>query len=187
MNIHKDIQEAVSHLKNGGTILYPTDTIWGLGCDATNEAAIEKIFAIKHRPKEKNLIVLMDSVGMLKHYVNISAEIEELISSFDVPTTVIYSNPKHFPTSVVTSVHTVAIRITSHEFCKALISAFGKPIISTSANISGENHPVYFEDIAEEIKNNVDHIVSNEYDTSEYKQPSRLIKILPDNTLDFLR
>jgi L-threonylcarbamoyladenylate synthase len=187
MNLNSDIQEAVSHLQKGNILLYPTDTIWGIGCDATNEAAIEKVFEIKHRPKEKSLIVLMDSLEMLKGYVDLSPEVEKLISSFDVPTTVIYDNPKLLPRSVTSEVNTIAIRITQHIFSKEMISAFGKPVISTSANISGEAHPVYFEEISQEIKNNVDHIVSADQDTSIYKQPSRLIKIMPDNTLDFLR
>ncbi|MDB5228178.1 MAG: putative ribosome maturation factor rimN [Bacteroidota bacterium] len=187
LSINNDIQETVSHLQKGNIILYPTDTIWGLGCDATNEDAIEKIFSIKQRSKEKNLIVLMDSVEMLRRYVDINKDIENQVSSLEVPTTVIYDDPKDLPRKIISDVNTMAIRITKHEFCKQLIAAFGKPLISTSANISGEAHPIYFEDISEEIKNKVDFIVPKEYDTSAYKQPSRLIKILPDNTIDFLR
>ena len=184
---NNDIQETISHLNKGNVILYPTDTIWGLGCDATNEDAIEKIFSIKQRSKEKNLIVLVDSVEMLHQYVDVSKEIEHLILSLQMPTTVIYDNPKDLPRKIISDVNTIAVRITSHEFCKKLIAQFGKPIISTSANISGEAHPVNFEDISEEIKNKVDFIVSKEYDTSIHKYPSRLIKILPDNTIDYLR
>ena len=124
---------------------------------------------------------------MLKKYVEITTEIEKLILSFKEPTTVIYSNPKDLPASIISLENTVAIRITGHEFCRALINQFGKPLISTSANISGEENPLYFENISEEIKSEVNFIVPKDYDTSVYRQPSRLIKILPNNKIDHLR
>ncbi len=181
------IEQCVAHLRKGDTILYPTDTIWGIGGDATREDVIEKIFDVKRRSKEKSLIVLVDSIQMLKQYVEVSAALEQLIVDLTVPTTIIYSNPRNLAPSVVASTGTVAIRIPSHDFCKSLIKSFGKPIVSTSANISGEISPAVFEDISEEIKANVDCIVSKEYDTSEYKQASRLIRILPDGSLEYLR
>src|SRR4051812_2075171 len=101
MSVNNDIQETVSQLKKGNIILYPTDTIWGLGCDATNEDAIEKIFSIKQRSKEKNLIVLMDSVEMLRRYVEVNKDIENLVLSLGVPTTVIYDDPKDLPRKII--------------------------------------------------------------------------------------
>lgn len=177
----------VSLLHEGNTMLYPTDTIWGIGCDATNETAVEKIFDIKNRPKEKSLIVLVDSVEMLKEYVTVTPEIASLLATFELPTTVIYSNPKGLAANVVNADNTVAIRIVNHDFCRQLIQQFGKPIVSTSANVSGEKNPVSFQDISEIIKNRVDFIVDEKYDTSVYKNPSKLIKINADSSIEYLR
>ncbi len=181
------IDEINPFLQQGKTILYPTDTIYGIGCDATNENAVDKIFEIKNRPKEKSLIILVDSVEMLKKYVTVTNEIESLITSFELPTTVIYSNPRGLAKNAINSDNTIAIRVVNHKFCKELIHQFGKPIISTSANISGEKNPVSFSAISEDIKNKVDFIVNEKYDTSIYKFPSKLIKINADNSIEYLR
>ncbi|MFN8297038.1 MAG: L-threonylcarbamoyladenylate synthase [Chitinophagales bacterium] len=185
--MQSEIQKALNCLEEGKTILYPTDTIWGIGCDATNESAVDKIFQIKQRPKEKSLIILVDSVEMLKKYVSLSNETASLITSFELPTTVIYSNPEGLARNAVNNDNTIAIRIVNHKFCQKLIQLFGKPIISTSANISGDKNPVSFEDISEKIKSEVDFIVDNKYDTSVYKFPSKLIRINADNSLEYLR
>ena len=185
--MHTDIQQAIQNLQQGKTILYPTDTIYGIGCDATNEAAIENVFVIKNRPKEKSLIVLMNTIEMLKQYVQINADLEKLIISFKEPTTIIYANPVGLAQNAINADNTIAIRIPRHPFCQALIKEFGKPIISTSANISGENSPLSFDDISKEIKRKVDFIVDEKYDTSNYKQPSRLIKINKDFSIEYLR
>jgi L-threonylcarbamoyladenylate synthase len=182
-----DIKEIATILTAGKTILYPTDTIWGIGCDATNETAVEKIFDIKNRPKEKSLIVLVDSIEMLKKYITITKETEALISSFELPTTVIYSNPIGLAKNVINNDNTIAIRIVNHDFCRQLIQQFGNPIVSTSANISGEKNPVSFEDISTAIKNKVDFIADKKFDTSVYKFPSKLIKISADNSIQYLR
>jgi L-threonylcarbamoyladenylate synthase len=187
MERQHNVQQACDTLGRGGVILYPTDTIWGIGCDATNEAAIEKVFEIKNRPKEKSLILLADSLEMVKQYVPVTPGMEAIIGSFEIPTTVIYDAPFGLPSAVISEVNTVAIRITEHAFCRALIHCFGRPIISTSANISGEKPAAYFEEISQSIVRAVDFIVSKEYDTSQYKQPSRLLKIRLDNTIDQLR
>jgi L-threonylcarbamoyladenylate synthase len=181
------INEVTSILQKGKTILYPTDTIWGIGCDATNETAVDKVFDIKKRPKEKSLIVLVDAVEMLKEYVAITDETEALISSFELPTTVIYSNPTGLAANVLNNDKSIAIRIVNHAFCRRLIRDFGKPIVSTSANISGEKYPVSFDEISDSIKCKVDFIVDEKYDTSVYKFPSKLIKINADNSIDYLR
>ena len=186
-NLTEYITEVVSFLQQGKTILYPTDTIYGIGCDATNEKAVDKIFGIKNRPKEKSLIILVDSIEMLKQYVDVTNEIQFLISSFELPTTVIYSNPKKIARNAINNDNTIAIRIVNHPFCQELIHQFGKPIISTSANVSGEKNPVSFEDISDAIKNKVDFIVDAKYDTSVYKYPSKLMKINPDNSIEYLR
>lgn len=185
--IYSDITTIVEGLQQGKTILYPTDTIYGIGGDATNETTVEKIFEIKNRPKSKSLIVLVSDIAMLKQYITINNELENLISSFDVPTTVIYSNPKNIAHNAINADQTIAIRIPKHEFCHALISAFGKPIISTSANISGEKNPSTFNKINAEIKEKVDIIINEKFDTSTYKQASKLIKINPDFSIEYLR
>jgi L-threonylcarbamoyladenylate synthase len=184
---HPHYLEAHKCLQDGKTILYPTDTVWGIGCDATNETAVDKVFDIKKRPKEKSLIILVDAVEMLKKYVTISDETEALISSFELPTTVIYSNPTGLAANVLNNDKSIAIRIVNHPFCRQLIQEFGKPIVSTSANISGEKNPVSFDEISDQIKNKVDFIVDEKYDTSVYKFPSKLIKINADNSIDYLR
>ncbi len=182
-----DIQEAVASLISGKIILYPTDTIWGIGCDATNESAVEKIFDIKNRPREKSLIVLVDSVKMLKEFVTITPEMESLLASFQEPVTVIYPHPKGFAANVVNADDTIAIRIANHDFCRQLIRQFGKPVVSTSANISGEKSPLSFEDISVCVKDKVDYMVDKQYDTSKYKNPSKLMKLHPDNSMEYLR
>lgn len=186
-NLQTSIEEVEVLLRQGKTILYPTDTIYGIGCDATNESAVEKVFEIKNRPKEKSLIVLVSNIDMLKEYVDINNDTEQLISSFEVPTTVIYSNPKHLAKNAVNMDNTIAIRIPKHEFCQALIKAIGKPIVSTSANLSGEKNPISFAEISAEIRNKVDIVIDERYDTSTCKQPSKLIKINADNSIEYLR
>lgn len=186
-NLAEHITQAVSILQQGKTILYPTDTIWGIGCDATNAVAVEKIFDIKQRPKEKSLIILVDSVEMLERYVTISAETAALVASFQVPTTVIYPQPEGLAMNAINQDNTIAIRIVKQVFCQQLIQQFGKPIISSSANISGEKNPIYFDDISEAIKRKVDFITDKEYDTSSYKNSSKLIKMNPDNSIQYLR
>ena len=124
---------------------------------------------------------------MLKRYVTLSDETATLIRSFELPTTVIYANPLNLAKNAINADNTIAIRIVNHKFCQKLIQQFGKPIISTSANISGEKNPVSFEDISETIKNKVDFIVDEKYDTSVYKYPSKLIKMNADNSIEYLR
>lgn len=186
-NIVKDSDEAAAVLRNGQIILYPTDTIWGIGCDATNEAAVDRIFSVKHRPKEKSLIVLVDSLEMLKQYVTVDEAATSLLSSMELPTTVIYSHPRQIAANAVNADDTIAIRIVRHPFCEAMIKAFGKPIISTSANISGDPPPAALESVSNEIKKAVDFVVHKQYDTSVYKHPSKLIRIKDDNTVEYLR
>lgn len=185
--MQKEITEVVDVLQNGKIILCPTDTIYGISCDATNETAVEKVFEIKNRPKEKSLILLVSDIEMLKQYVEINAPIERLIASFEVPTTVIYNHPKNIASNAVNENNTIAIRIPNHEFCKKLLKEFGKPIISTSANISGEKTPLIFADISSDITEKVDYIVNEQFDTSSFKQPSKLIKINEDFSFTFLR
>ncbi len=161
MNFESDIQKCLEVLRTGGTILYPTDTIWGIGCDATNEKAVEKIYALKKRSESKSLIVLVSDDGMLNRFVkNIPALAWDLIDMADKPLTIIYDAAKGIAKNVLAEDGSIAVRKTSDEFCQRLIHKFGKPIVSTSANISGENAPKNFSEVSDEIKKTVDYIVN---------------------------
>ena len=183
----QEIQKALLILRNGKTILYPTDTVWGIGCDATNFEAIQKIYKIKRREESKSLIILVDSIQMLKNYVdNIPEKAINILKNVEAPTTIIYSNPNGIAKNAIAIDDTIAIRVVKNKFCKMLIEAFGKPIISTSANISGEETPKLFDVISEEIKRNIDYIVEvNEGDLN--KKPSTILKIMEDGSIRILR
>ncbi|MBS1632781.1 MAG: threonylcarbamoyl-AMP synthase [Bacteroidetes bacterium] len=164
-------------LKEGGTILYPTDTIWGIGCDATNEAAVRKVFKIKERPAEKSMILLVSDESEISQYVNNpDPEIFAYLKKTEKPTTVIYHHAKNLASNLIGKDGTVAIRICKDEFCKQLIRSLGKPIVSTSANISGLSSPVYFNQVSPFIKNKVDYIVTYRQDDEHEVQPSSVIK-----------
>jgi L-threonylcarbamoyladenylate synthase len=175
-------------LLKGKTILYPTDTVWGIGCDATNEEAVKKIYAIKQRQESKSMIVLLDTTDRLPLYVaKIPLIAWDLITHTYRPTTYIYPTAQNLPEQLIHPDGTIAIRITTNLFCKKLIKAIGRPLISTSANSSGEPTPVVFSEINMEIINQVDHVVPQEYaDSIEYK-PSRLVKFIDDYNFTVIR
>jgi len=154
------MEEVISCLKQEKTILYPTDTVWGLGCDATNEEAVKKIYQLKNREESKSLIILVNSIEMLQDYVeNIHEKALQILKESKKPTTIIYNNPKGLAPNMIASDNTIAIRIPQDEFCVQLIKEFGKPIVSTSANVSGEPTPKSFSEISEAILKNVDYVV----------------------------
>jgi L-threonylcarbamoyladenylate synthase len=177
-----EINNALKTLKEGGVILYPTDTIWGIGCDATNPKAIAKIYEIKKREDSKALISLVANEKQLKR-------ITPSIPKIDItskPTTIIYPKAENLSKNLLASNGSAAIRITKDEFCKQLITKFGKAIVSTSANISGNESPKQFSEIDLEIKNNVDYIVNlrqNELMTT----PSTILLINEDNSITKIR
>jgi L-threonylcarbamoyladenylate synthase len=178
MNFESDIRNSLITLKEGGVILYPTDTIWGLGCDATNPAAVEKIFSIKSRSDEKSLIILVDSDAMLERYVRDIPEIVfELTSVSDSPITIIYPEGKNLAKGVCNEDGSVGIRICNEPFCNELITRFRKPIISTSANKSGKPSPSNFREIDEEIKNGAGYVVTYRQEDDQKIKPSSVIKI----------
>lgn len=184
----EEISKALDVLQSGGIILYPTDTIWGIGCDATNEAAVERIFKLKGRDAGKSLIVLLDSENKLQSYVNEVPEIAyDLIEYAEKPLTIIYSGAKNLAKNVIHGDGSVGIRIVKHNFCQQLIQRFRKPIVSTSANISGENSPKNFAEISEVILSQVDHIVNIEQDDISEKLPSTIMKLEPDGRFVFIR
>ena len=173
----QEIKKAVNVLNNGGVILYPTDTVWGIGCDARNSIAINKIYKIKNRKSEKTLICLMEDIKMLKkHILNIPKEAELLING-PIPATIIYDNPKNISKILIADDNTLAVRIPEHEFCNKLLSIFGKPIVSTSANLSGQETPLSFSEITKSILEGVDHVVNLQKEKKALNMPSKIFKV----------
>lgn len=162
----------------GGIILYPTDTIWGIGCDATNEKAVQRVYELKRRADNKAMLVLMDSEAKLDRYVSDVPDIAwDLISVSDKPLTIIYSSAKNLATNLLGADGSVGIRITNEEFSKKLCERFRKPLVSTSANVSGEPSPANFSEVSEVIKEGVDYTVSYRQDDMSKAAPSGIIKL----------
>ncbi len=183
-----DIKACIKVLNMGGTILYPTDTVWGIGCDALDGAAVEKVFSLKQRPKEKSLIVLLaDARDILKYIAAPYPDIIDMVESFDRPTTVIYEGALEFPDNVTNEDGSIAIRVTNDPFCKALIKRLQKPLVSTSANVSGSPTAAIFTEVSDVIKNGVDYIVKYRQDDHSIAAPSRLVKIQDDGSLTIIR
>jgi len=188
MDFENDIEKSLKVLDEGGILLYPTDTIWGLGCDATNTKAVEKIYHIKSRAEAKSLIILIDHIDKLATYIEKVPDItSDLLESITNPVTIIYSNARKLAPNVIASDGTIAIRIVKDEFCAELIRRFGKPIVSTSANISGFEAPVVFSQIANEIKNSVDFIVAYKQDYFTRSKPSTIIRLRDDGMYTIIR
>lgn len=184
----EDLKQALDTLKAGGVILYPTDTIWGLGCDATNPEAVEKIYAIKGRDKGKSLIVLLENDYQLEGYVQEVPEVAyQLIEVADKPLTIIYSQAKNLAANVVAEDSSIGIRIVKHPFCEELIKRFRKPIVSTSANISGEATAQNFAEVSEAIKEAVDYVVQYGQDDVGKHQASSIMKLDPSGKFEFIR
>jgi L-threonylcarbamoyladenylate synthase len=172
-----EIEKALAILRAGGIILYPTDTVWGIGCDARNENAVQKIFDLKKRQESKSMIVLVaDEREVLQYTASPDLAVFDFIEQQTRPTTVIFDGAIGFPDNLVAADGSVAIRIVQDEFCRHLIKRLRNPIVSTSANISGEPAPKAFKEISEKIKNGVDHIVQWRQDDESFATPSQLIK-----------
>lgn len=173
-----ELNNALKVLKEGGVILYPTDTVWGLGCDATNEKAVQKIIEIKKRADSKNFIVLIDNEIKLNKYVkDVPGVAWDLVESADEPLTIIYPGAYNLAKNVIADDGSVAIRVIKDEFCQKLINRFGKAIVSTSANISGEETPMNFSQISNDIIKSVDYVVNLRQDENKPVKPSSIIKI----------
>lgn len=186
--MREEINQALEVLKNGGVILYPTDTVWGLGCDATNADAVAKVNEIKGRSADKSLIVLLDTDNKLQSYVNDIPEVAyALIEYTDKPLTVIFSNAKNLAQNVINADGSVGIRIPRHDFCQQLVQRFRKPIVSTSANISGQPTPKFFDEISEDVKSAVNYVVDLEQEDRNPKQPSTIVKLGPGGQFEFIR
>ena len=186
--MEKEINKTVDILNKGKVILYPTDTVWGIGCDATNYNAVKKIYSIKRKVERKSLIVLVDTFEMIRNYVNKVPEIAyDLVNSIDTPLTIIYPNARNLARNVIASDNSIAIRVTSDEFCQKVIKKFGKPVVSSSANITGQVNPIIFSMVSKDIIKNVDYVVDLFRDQMRETKPSRIIKLEENGEFSVIR
>lgn len=184
----EEIEKAVQALKEGKTMLYPTDTIWGIGCDATDRQAVEKVFALKKRPDSKSLIVLVSDESMLEEYVEEVPQIAySLIEVNDKPMTIIYPKGKGLAENLLAEDGSVGIRIPKSDFCIRLIKRFRKPIVSTSANISGEKAPSRHAEISKEITNGADFCVNPAFEGTSSHKASSIIKLGLNGEIEIIR
>jgi L-threonylcarbamoyladenylate synthase len=183
-----DIAEALKVMRAGGVILYPTDTVWGLGCDATNAQAVKRIYEIKQRAENKSLIILVNSVAMLERYVDNPPEVAlQMAELSEKPMTVIYDRGRSLAEGVASADGSVGVRVCSDPFCDALITGLRKPLVSTSANISGNSTPAIFDEISEEVKGAVDYVCLWRQDDRSRSQPSSVIKVSGNGIVKILR
>lgn len=188
LDLERDIRAAVDVMSRGGVILYPTDTIWGLGCDSSNQAAVERIFKIKNRADSKSMISLADSLEMVvRHTGEIPERVREMIMTCRNPLTVIYDKAFDLSPSLISSDGSVALRITDETYSKALCTWLGRPVVSTSANISGYPAPSIFAEIDEDIKNAVDYIAYYRREDTDKHRASSIIKLTAQGDLKIIR
>jgi len=185
--MENEINNAIKVLKQGGTIVYPTDTVWGIGCDATNFEAVEKIYALKRRKESKSMICIVSDFKMLNQYIEEVPEVAyDIIKYANRPTTIIYDRPLHVAENLVASDNTLAIRVIRDGFSNVLLKKFKKPIVSTSANISDQSTPKSFKEISDEILKGVDYVV-NLHDKKNAGKPSSIIKLSNDGVVKVIR
>lgn len=186
--MEKIIKDCVDLLNAGKVILYPTDTVWGIGCDATNAAAVQRIFEIKQRSEQKSMLILLDDAVKLPQYVRHVPDIAwDILPTITRPTTYIYPGAYNLPEIMIPADHTIAIRIVQQGFCHELLRAFQKPLVSTSANVSGMPSPLTFSEISEEIIAAMDFIIPESYCDSVNYKPSRMIRFLDNNDFIVIR
>jgi len=186
--MNSDLKKACEVLRKGGVILYPTDTIWGIGCDATNEAAVKRVYEIKRRSDSKSMLTLLDSPTRLDFYVENLPDIAfDLIECADKPLTIIYSGAKNLAANLIAPDGTVGIRITKEAFSQALCKQFGKPVVSTSANFSGEPAPANFSEINPEIFRLIDYVVNYRSDEIQKSKPSSIISLGKNGEIKIIR
>ena len=183
-----DLRKACEVLERGGLILYPTDTIWGIGCDATNEDAVRRVYELKRRSDSKAMLVLLDSAAKLDRYVDEVPDIAwSLIEVADKPLTIIYSGAKNLAKNLIAENGSLGIRITGETFSHKLCEQFRRPIVSTSANVSGEPSPSVFAEISDVIKSGVDYIVGYRQDDKQAARPSSIIKLEAGGVFKIIR
>ncbi|HJF91407.1 MAG TPA: threonylcarbamoyl-AMP synthase [Mediterranea massiliensis] len=186
--MNEEIKKACQVMREGGVILYPTDTIWGIGCDATNEETVRRVYEIKHRADSKAMLVLVDSAVKVDFYVQDVPEVAwDLIELADKPLTIIYSGARNLAPNLLAEDGSVGIRVTGEEFSKRLCQQFRKAIVSTSANVSGQPSPQNFSEISEEIKSAVDYIVDYRREETGKAKPSSIIKLDKGGVIKIIR
>ena len=186
-NRSKDISEVILHLERGDSIIYPTETLWALGCDATSSKAVEKLSQIKGRTPQKGYILIVDGLEMLSQYVGHITSTIRSIASSNIPTTVVFSEHQMLPPDVLAPDQSVAIRITQSPFCKKLVKAFGKPLVSTSANFTGESPSMTFEDLNPKFLASVQYVINLEQPEEMTQQASRIVKLSPGGDIEMIR
>ena len=186
--MNEEIKKACQVMREGGVILYPTDTIWGIGCDATNEEAVRRVYEIKRRADSKAMLVLVDSAVKVDFYVQDVPEVAwDLIEVADKPLTIIYSGARNLAPNLLAEDGSVGIRVTGEEFSKRLCQQFRKAIVSTSANVSGQPSPQNVSEISEEIKAAVDYIVDYRREETTQAKPSSIIKLDKGGVIKIIR
>ena len=187
-DFREDIQQAIEVLKKGGIILYPTDTVWGIGCDATNAEAVARIYQLKKREDSKSMLVLLENPNRLNSYIEEVPEVAwELVDVADKPLTIVYPGAKNLAKNLIAGDGSIGIRISGEAFTQQLIQRFRKPIVSTSANISGEPSPAFFDEISQEIIDGVDYVVQYRQDDRTPITPSSVIKLGVGGEIQILR
>jgi len=186
--LRDEVAKAFKIIQDGGIILYPTDTIWGIGCDATNTEAVKKIYRLKQRDEAKSMIILLDNDNKLQSYIAEVPEIAyDLIEFAENPLTLVMPGAKNISPALIAVDGSVGVRVTSNEFCQQLIQRMPKPLVSTSANISGKPSPQYFSQIDQEIIDGVDYVVDIDQHSMEIKNPSTIMRLAPNGSFEFLR
>jgi L-threonylcarbamoyladenylate synthase len=186
--LRDEVAKALKIVQEGGIILYPTDTIWGIGCDATNTEAVKKIFKLKHRDEAKSMIILLDTENKLQSYVREVPSIAyDLMEYAENPLTLVMPGAKNISPALISEDGSVGIRVAKHDFCQQLIQRLRKPLVSTSANISDKPSPQNFDQIDQEIIDGVDYVVDLEQHNTELKKPSTIMRLQPDGRFEFIR
>lgn len=186
--LREEVNKSVTLLRQGKILLYPTDTIWGIGCDATNAKAVERVFKLKNRHEQKSMIVLLDNKEKISGYVEQVPPIAyDLIENAASPITIVYEKAKNLPKNLVAGDGTIAIRVVKGDYCTEVIRLLGKPLVSTSANISGEPAPKTFGQISEIIKERVDYVVDIHRARIRSVRPSTVLKLEANGTFKILR
>lgn len=183
----EEVKKCVAILRKGGTILYPTDTVWGIGCDATNEAAVKRIFEIKKRLSQKAMVILVSDASQLDGYAEIPEVAKDLVEYAENPLTIVYPGAKRIARALISEDGSIAIRVVKDEFCEMVINNIRKPLVSTSANISGEDSPAFFDEISDEIKSKVDYIVPLRQSERRKRTPSKIIKLGMNGAIEIIR
>jgi L-threonylcarbamoyladenylate synthase len=185
--LKEEIRKCLEVLKQGGIILYPTDTIWGLGCDATNMDAVKKIYDIKKRSDHKSMLVLLDDAGKIASYADVPDIALDLIEISNKPTTIIYPNAKRLAPNLIAEDGSIGIRITQELFTRSLLFRFNRPLVSTSANLTEQPSPRFFSEISQEIRDAVDYIVDYRREDQTPTHPSSILKLGINGEIQIIR